>query len=100
MIRRMDKLPFVVMGLFVGAAVSLVFASRTSALTLVILPILLVMIVVAYLGGPAAYILVTQTHVIVGNPLVEYTVPRVLTDGIQSYGRPDIKLRVRGHDPV
>jgi hypothetical protein len=52
-------------------------------------------IVLFYLWGPAASILVTPTHVIVNNPYVRYEVPRVVIHGppIEGFWFPHLPLR-------
>ncbi|WP_433281847.1 hypothetical protein [Micromonospora sp. CA-244673] len=98
-IRRSDKLPFVFMAMLTGAACYAAIAAPLT-LKLATVPILLTMDFVAFLGGPAAYLTITPTHVIVANPLVRHAVPRSLTDGIQSWTRPNIELRIHGQSPI
>ncbi|MFE9689842.1 hypothetical protein [Micromonospora sp. NPDC005806] len=65
-----------------------------------LLPFLATAIVLFYLAGPAAYIAVTKTHVVVANPMVRYDVPRSLVDGVQGLPRLSIELRVLGHPTI
>lgn len=99
MIRRNDKLPLLLMLMFAATGVWLLTAAKIGMI-MVFLPAVASVAVIAYLGGPAAFVAVTQTHVVVGNPLVEYTVPRSLVDGVQGYARLNIELHVSGHAPI
>ncbi|MEV0006492.1 hypothetical protein AB0H28_30040 [Micromonospora sp. NPDC050980] len=101
-IRRLDKLPFVFMAMLAVAGAWSLTAVTDENLRVVVgsIPVLATMIVLFYLAGPAAYIAVTKTHVVVANPMVRYDVPRTIVDGVQGNSRLNIELRVLGHSPI
>ncbi len=103
MIRRNDPLALMTIVMCTAAgAFGLVTPSRivdTQQLLLMVLTPLGTCVLLMYLAGPAAFVAVTRTHVVVGNPLVRYSVPRSLVDGVRLDGF-DIELRVSGHPPV
>ena len=101
-IRRLDKLSFLSMAMLAGAGAWSLTAITDENIRVIIgfLPFLFTAIVVFYLAGPAAYIAVIRTHVVVANPMVRYDVPRSLVDGVQGNSRINIELRVLGNSPV
>ncbi|QGN50131.1 hypothetical protein ACN26Y_00360 [Micromonospora sp. WMMD558] len=101
-IRRLDKLAFMGMVILAAAGVwSLTEITDENARVIVgFFPFLATGIALFYLAGPAAYIAVTKTHVVVANPMVRYDVPRSLVDGVQGHSRLNIELRVLGHSPI
>ncbi|MFI7304436.1 hypothetical protein ACIBM8_14610 [Micromonospora aurantiaca] len=103
MIRRNDPLALlaIAMGTAAGAFV-LVTPSHipyTPQMLLLFLTPIGTLVLLMYLAGPAAFVAVTRTHVVVANPLVRYRVPRSLVDGVRIDGF-DIELRVSGHAPI
>ncbi|WP_431931022.1 hypothetical protein [Micromonospora sp. RP3T] len=101
-IRRLDKLALVSMVALAAAGAWSLTAITDENLNAVVgsLPFLATAIVLFYLAGPAAYIAVTKTHVVVANPMVRYDVPRAIVDGVQGHSRINIELRVLGHSPI
>ncbi|MCZ7439598.1 hypothetical protein O7598_24555 [Micromonospora sp. WMMC241] len=101
-IRRLDKLALVFMVMLaVTGAWSLTAITDENLIAVVgSLPFLATAIVLFHLGGPAAYIAVTETHVVVANPMVRYDVPRSIIDGVQGHSRLNIELRVLEHSPI
>lgn len=103
MIRRNDPLALLAIAMCTAAgAFVLVTPSRipyTPQTLLMGLTLIGTLVLLMYLAGPAAFVAVTRTHVVVGNPLVKYRVPRSLVDGVRIDGF-DIELQVSGHAPI
>ncbi|MDG4803919.1 hypothetical protein [Micromonospora sp. WMMD980] len=103
MIRRNDPLALLAIamgtatGIFVWVAPSHI--PYTSQMLLLLLVPIGTLVLLMYLAGPAAFVAVTRTHVVVGNPLVRYSVPRSLVDGVRIDGF-GIELQVSGHSPI
>jgi hypothetical protein len=104
MIRRNDPLALLAIamltaaGIFVFVAPSRIPYTPQTLLLLFLTPIGTLALLM-YLAGPAAFVAVTRTHVVVGNPLVRYGVPRSLVEGVRIDGF-SIELQVSGHSPI
>ncbi|MFI7074740.1 hypothetical protein [Micromonospora sediminicola] len=104
MIRRNDPLALLAIamltaaGIFVFVAPSRIPYTPQTLLLLFLTPIG-TLVLLMYLAGPAAFVAVTRTHVVVGNPLVRYGVPRSLVEGVRIDGF-SIELQVSGHSPI
>ena len=105
MIRRSDPLALLAiaagtaMGVFACVAPTDIPYTAQMRLLLFLVP-MGTLVLLMYLAGPAAFVAVTRTHVVVANPLVKYSVPRSLVDGVGGIVRLSIELRVSGHSPV
>lgn len=98
-IRRWDVFPLLMVATFVGMS-AFMLAAGPRWMNLALLPLLLTMAFVAFLGGPAAYLTVTPTHLVVANPVLRYVVPRSLADGVEPTWLRSIQLRLRGRAPL
>lgn len=104
MIRRNDPLALLAIamgtatGIFVCVAPTHIPYTPQMLLLLFLTP-LGTLVLLMYLAGPAAFVAVTRTHVVVGNPLVRYSVPRSLVDGVRIDGF-SIELQVSRHSPI
>ncbi|MFC0098186.1 hypothetical protein ACFFKH_11660 [Micromonospora marina] len=98
MIRRMDPIALSAITMLVPAGIWGLWEGGVRTAMLV-LPLIGTPVLLMYLAGPAAFVAVNRTHVVVGNPLVRYDVPRSLVDGVRIDGF-SIELQVSGHSPV
>ncbi|MEW2445039.1 hypothetical protein [Micromonospora marina] len=98
MIRRMDPIALSAIAMLVPAGIWGLWEGGVRTAMLV-LPLIGTPVLLMYLAGPAAFVAVTRTHVVVGNPLVRYSVPRSLVDGVRIDGF-SIELQISGHSPV
>ncbi|WBC17363.1 hypothetical protein O7600_11235 [Micromonospora sp. WMMA1998] len=94
----MDPLALLAIAMLTPAGIWGLWEGGTRTAMLV-LPLIGTPVLLMYLAGPAAFVAVTRTHVVVGNPLVKYSVPRSLTGGVRIDGF-SIELRVSGHSPI
>jgi hypothetical protein len=100
-IRRRDALALALIGAMAATAIwALFFSGAAIALLVPCLSILVAAVALLYLNGPAAYVRVSETHVVVANPIFRYVVPRSLVDGVQGRIKLNIQLRVNGHPPI
>ncbi|MCW3818609.1 hypothetical protein ONA91_29640 [Micromonospora sp. DR5-3] len=99
MIRRMDPLALLAIAMLMPSGIWGLWEGGASAAVLG-LPSIGTLVLLMYLAGPAAFVAVTRTHVVVGNPLVRYSVPRSLVDGVRGIDGLSIELRVAGHSPI
>ncbi|MBU8856588.1 MULTISPECIES: hypothetical protein [unclassified Micromonospora] len=98
MIRRMDPLALSAIAMLVPTGIWGLWEGGIQTAMLV-LPVIGTPVLLVYLAGPAAFVAVTRTHVVVANPLVRYSVPRSLVDGVRIDGF-SIELQISGHSPV
>jgi membrane protein CcdC involved in cytochrome C biogenesis len=109
-IRRMDALPFILIGILVVGSVGAPLYNHDLPVegTALFYAVALAIAVMAYVDGPAAYLAVGPSHVVIGNWIWRYVVPRSrITDvGSLEYlnlylllddGR---KIRLRVFDPA
>jgi hypothetical protein len=109
-IRRMDPVPFVMMGILVLGTISVLVVNGAHPLVPagVFGCVVLMIGVFAYLDGPAAYLAAGPARVVVGNSYVRYDVPRgrlVSTSTMELLGLYLVlddgsKIRLRVFDPA
>lgn len=94
-LRRMDKLPILLAAIstvgLVGAAVTNWRDPEALPMTSSVLAAILVL---CYLGGPAAYVVVTPSILEVANPFVRYRIPRRRIVDYVDQGWSELRLRI------